>query len=168
MDYLQKNMKHLTKYKLFENISREDIILELSDIFLDIKDLGYSVEIIDNKHGSYNIRNELVESSIFIVIRKLLYKNGICFKQEFNTDEVQSCVEWVLRYMTLNGFGKYFFSIPGPAAVSEVSPTVWQSNKKSTWSKIKNTGLINTLLSRKEIVFSKNSETDEIKLLFAK
>ena len=38
-------MKHLKSYKIFESISNADLELDVKDIFLDLQDAGYDIDI---------------------------------------------------------------------------------------------------------------------------
>lgn len=89
-------MKHLTKYKLFESVSKkehDEIIETLEDIGLDLKDDGYGIRV----HGNY-VHN----GSSKIVVDVHLTKGGSYVPIKYR--EVKETFDRMDSYMKSIGF----------------------------------------------------------------
>jgi hypothetical protein len=85
-------MKYLKKYKLFESYFNEDIINELDDILLELKDLGYFVDI-----------TEMKGSGVFNPAKIRVFIGGIA-KSNFVYNDVKEVFERMTDYMESEDF----------------------------------------------------------------
>jgi hypothetical protein len=94
-------MKYLKKYKLFESFN-EDIITELDDILLELKDLGYFVDI-----------TEMKGSGVLNPAKIRVYIGGIA-DSNFAYDDVKEVFERMTDYMESENFTilNMFYSTP--------------------------------------------------------
>ena len=96
-------MKYLKKYKLFESYFNETIIDELDDILLELKDLGYFVDI-----------TEMKGSGVLNPAKIRVFIGGIA-KSNFTYDGVvKEVFERMTDYMESEGFNivDVFYSTP--------------------------------------------------------
>ena len=104
-------MKYLKKYKLFESLFNEDVINELDDILLELKDLGYFVDL-----GVISPNPFTTKIRVFI--------GGIA-KSNFTYDGVvKEVFERMTDYMENEGFNiiDVFYSTPeDPASHFSIS-----------------------------------------------
>jgi hypothetical protein len=85
-------MKYLKKYKIFESYFNEDIINELDDILLELKDLGYFVDI-----------TEMKGSGVFNPAKIRVFIGGIA-GSNFVYDDVKEVFERMTDYMESEDF----------------------------------------------------------------
>ena len=85
-------MKYLKNYKLFESYFNEDIINELDDILLELKDLGYFVDI-----------TEMKGSGVFNPAKIRVFIGGIA-GSNFVYDDVKEVFERMTDYMESEDF----------------------------------------------------------------
>ena len=85
-------MKYLKKYKLFESLFNEDVITELDDILLELKDLGYFVDI-----------TEMKGSGVFITSKIRVFIGGIA-GSNFVYDDVKEVFERMTDYIESEDF----------------------------------------------------------------
>lgn len=85
-------MKYLKKYKLFESYFNKDIINELDDILLELKDLGYFVDI-----------TEMKGSGVLNPAKIRVFIGGIA-KSNFVYDDVKEVFERMTDYMESEDF----------------------------------------------------------------
>lgn len=85
-------MKYLKNYKLFESYFNEDIINELDDILLELKDLGYFVDI-----------TEMKGSGVFNPAKIRVFIGGIA-GSNFAYDDVKEVFERMTDYMESEDF----------------------------------------------------------------
>ena len=85
-------MKYLKNYKLFESYFNEDIINELDDILLELKDLGYFVDI-----------TEIKGSGVFNPAKIRVFIGGIA-GSNFAYDDVKEVFERMTDYMESEDF----------------------------------------------------------------
>lgn len=90
-------MKHLIKYKLYENQNLNEIIQDIDDICLELKDKGF--EIMKHSNGSKGfLQEKWVEYDLSI----FKYKEDEF--EPFEYEEVEEVVERLKDYMSQNGF----------------------------------------------------------------
>ena len=85
-------MKYLKKYKLFESYFNEAIIDELDDILLELKDLGYFVDI-----------TEMKGSGVLNPAKIRVFIGGIA-GSNFTYDDVKEVFERMTDYMESEDF----------------------------------------------------------------
>ncbi len=189
-------MKHLTTYKIFESV--RDISQYISDIFTDLTDEGYEVEVYDTdpnqklkptgrgvtsptiyipNHGNYT-------DATTIYITKLHEKDGTLYRDNFNTNDIRSYVDWLCKYMKSEGFTNYWAwvevdkNIPVIPHKSDKFYNLVHYDNGVTWNEKKGKWVSHGLLRKtfnkikdriaNEKILPKNILTENVKLVFAK
>lgn len=113
------SMKHLKTYKLFESIERQTI----KDIFLELEDIGFSVEIVDmfkigksesdpglSSYGQF-YRKDL---NLDLNLKNKFKKDFICVKitkNSFEWDEVEDYIKRLIDFLENNSETYRYYQI---------------------------------------------------------
>lgn len=188
-------MKHLRSYRIFE---ARDIPQYISDIFADLTDEGYEVEVYDTDPGQKlkptgrglssptiyvpNYGNYTDACTIYIT--KMFEKDLTLYRDNFNTNDIRTYVEWLGKYMKSEGFTNYWVwvevdkNIPVIPHKSDKYYNLVHYDSGVSWDEKRGKWISHGLLRKtfnkikdrivNEKILPKNIITDQVKLVFAK
>lgn len=181
-------MKFIKSYNLFE---ARDVSQYISDIFTDLKDDGYEVIVYDTDPNQKAVVPAIHVSGygnytngVTVYINKLIEKDGTLYREDFNTNNIRTYVDWLGRYMKSEGFTNYWVwveadkNIPVIPRRSDKYYNLVHYDNQSSWDEKRGEWISHGFLRKvfnkirdrivDEKILPKNILTDQVKLVFAK